>query len=159
LLPGCAKLSTNPAPTGSGTIANTIGTVRVVSTIAAKASGPTASITPGASPTNSAAYFRRRVGSLPPQRIVQTHIAALDPAVSLQSLAKSRHRSLSLRIVGGDAVEYAETRISSGCCACGKQPRDCRTSNSYDEIAPSHCLPQGLDHANYTLVTRGICGR
>jgi hypothetical protein len=29
LPPGRAKLSTNPAPTGSGTTANTIGTVRV----------------------------------------------------------------------------------------------------------------------------------
>jgi hypothetical protein len=39
LPPGRAKLTTNPAPTGSGTCANTIGTVRV-----ARCKGPTAAL-------------------------------------------------------------------------------------------------------------------
>jgi hypothetical protein len=32
--------------------------------------------------------------------------------------------------------------IREDCCACCERPRYRRTARSYDEIAPSHCLPQ-----------------
>src|SRR5437764_11895526 len=58
LPPGRARLSTKPAPTGSDTSTNTIGTVRVDSCRAATGGLPVASRTSGASATNSAASLR-----------------------------------------------------------------------------------------------------
>src|SRR6516162_5134761 len=34
------------------------------------------------------------------------------------------------------------------CASHAKRPRNRQSSNSFDEIASSHRLPQGLDHAN-----------
>src|SRR5947208_13205491 len=56
LPPGRARLAMRPAPTGSGTIANTIGTVRVIWRNGAALAEPGARIASGASDTNSAAY-------------------------------------------------------------------------------------------------------
>src|SRR5262249_42890080 len=58
LPPGRVRLATNPAPTGSGTWANTIGTVLVASNNAPVLTLPLASMTSGASATSSAAYLR-----------------------------------------------------------------------------------------------------
>jgi hypothetical protein len=55
LPPGCAKLATNPAPTGSMTFANTIGALRLACCSAATLALAEARMTSGASPTNSAA--------------------------------------------------------------------------------------------------------
>jgi hypothetical protein len=68
LPPGCARLSTKPAPTGSGTIANTIGTERVASSNAATLSGPIARMTSGKGLINSAACLRMRSASPAPHR-------------------------------------------------------------------------------------------
>ena len=68
LPPGRAKLSTKPAPTGSGTITNTIGIVRVVCSNGAAAALPVARITSGDSATSSAAYLRKSSGSPAGQR-------------------------------------------------------------------------------------------
>ena len=51
LPPGCANLATRPAPTGSMTFANTIGTVRVVCRNAATLAPPPARMTSAASAT------------------------------------------------------------------------------------------------------------
>jgi hypothetical protein len=58
LPPGRAKLATKPAPTGSTTLANTIGTVVAVCCNAATLWLAEARMTSGASATNSAAYVR-----------------------------------------------------------------------------------------------------
>src|SRR5262249_25504430 len=63
LPPGRAKLSTNPAPTGSATIANTIGTVRVACSNAATAVLLFARITSGASVAKSLACLRMTASS------------------------------------------------------------------------------------------------
>src|SRR5262249_44115111 len=68
LPPGRARLSTKPAPTGSPTIGNTIGTVRVACSNGPTFAVPEAKITSGASATNSAAYLRTRSASPPGQR-------------------------------------------------------------------------------------------
>ena len=57
LPPGRAKLATKPAPTGSTTFANTIGTVRVVCCMG-YAAAPLARSAAGAMATNSSAYLR-----------------------------------------------------------------------------------------------------
>src|SRR5262249_11662577 len=64
LSPGRARLSTKPAPTGSATIANIIGTVRAACNNGPTCALPLAKKTPGASATNAAAYLRVR--SAPP---------------------------------------------------------------------------------------------
>jgi hypothetical protein len=58
LPPGRARLSTKPEPTGSGTSANTIGTLRVACNNGATPEEPAVKMTSGASATNSAAYLR-----------------------------------------------------------------------------------------------------
>src|SRR5262249_16257977 len=59
LPPGCARLATKPAPTGSTTVTNTIGTLRVACCNAATDAVPDAATrTSGASATSSAACLR-----------------------------------------------------------------------------------------------------
>ena len=58
LPPGRAKLSTKPAPTGSMTPPNTIGTVRVACCTVATLKLVSVRMTSGASATSSAAYLR-----------------------------------------------------------------------------------------------------
>jgi hypothetical protein len=82
LPPGRAKLSTNPAPTGSTIPTNTIGTVRFVCWSAPIAALAEARMTSGASPTTSAAYRRLLSASNAPQR---TSIRALRPSVQPHS--------------------------------------------------------------------------
>ena len=60
LPPGRAKLATKPAPTGSITPANTIGTARVACCNAATVGKVVAKRTSGVSATNSVAFFRLR---------------------------------------------------------------------------------------------------
>ena len=55
LPPGRARLATKPAPTGSGVCANTIGILRVACSNGRTVAPEAASITSGASATNSAA--------------------------------------------------------------------------------------------------------
>src|SRR5262249_48683539 len=68
LPPGRARLSTKPAPTGSGVPVNTIGTVRVACSSDGTTAPPTARMTSGASATNSDACLRKSSGSPAPQR-------------------------------------------------------------------------------------------
>src|SRR5262249_40495339 len=56
--PGGARLSMKPAPTGSATIANTIGTVRVTCSSGPRVEAPGAKTTSGARAANSAACLR-----------------------------------------------------------------------------------------------------
>ena len=58
LPPGRARLSTKPAPTGSTTAGNTIGTVRVACSNGPTVEEPWARMTSGASAANSAACLR-----------------------------------------------------------------------------------------------------
>jgi hypothetical protein len=41
----------------------------------------------------------------------------------------------------------------------GERRGSYRTNNSFDEIASSHCLPQGRDYADKDAITAGICDR
>src|SRR5262249_25655079 len=69
LPPGRARLSTNPAPTGSGTVTNTTGTTRVACSSGPSVLLPVAKITSGESVANSAAYLRVSLASPLDQRI------------------------------------------------------------------------------------------
>src|SRR6266436_484340 len=76
LPPGRERLATKPSPTGSDTIANTIGIVCVSRCNAAVTGVPNARITSGLRPTNSFANNRIRSTSSPAQR---TSIRRLPP--------------------------------------------------------------------------------
>src|SRR5262249_25772670 len=78
LPPGRARLSPNPAPTGSGVCVNTIGTVRVACSNDGMTAPPPARMTSGVSAANSAAYLRMRSASPAPQRL---SIRRLRPSV------------------------------------------------------------------------------
>jgi hypothetical protein len=69
--PGRAKLSTYPAPTGSVSITNTTGMVRVARSNGPAVALPFARITSGADATSSAACLRTS-SSLPPAQRVST---------------------------------------------------------------------------------------
>src|SRR5262244_1954862 len=92
LPPGCARLATKPAPTGSMTVTNTIGTVRVACSNAATVGVPLpARRTSGASAANSAAC--RGPAGVDPQ------VAAFAPAQLFQGLCERGEAGLSFRIV------------------------------------------------------------
>ena len=102
LPPGRARLATNPAPTGSMTIANTIGTVRVACSNGAAVAVPVAArMTSGASAANSAACLRSVVGIGRGPADVDPHVAAFAPTQLRQALQERRDAGLKFRIVRG----------------------------------------------------------
>jgi hypothetical protein len=68
LLPGCARLATRPALTGSTVCTNTIGIVLVIRCSSATLLLVAARMTSGASATNSAAYLAVASALAPAQR-------------------------------------------------------------------------------------------
>lgn len=116
LPPGRARLSTKPAPTGSETRMNTIGTVRVAFCNASTPNVPAANRTSGASATSSAAYLRSRSGSFSPQR---TSIRTLRPSLQPSCRRPSCKATRPLRPCASAGVfeSMPIRRIFSGCCA------------------------------------------
>jgi hypothetical protein len=88
LPPGRAMLSTKPWATGSETIGNTIGTVRVACSSAPTVEAPWAKITSGASAANSAACLRMSSALAPAQRV---SIRTLRPMVQPNSASACRN--------------------------------------------------------------------
>src|SRR5262245_12491558 len=118
LPPGRAKFATKPAPTGSMTTANTIGTVRVACSNGATVVVPEpARITSGASATNSTACLRTSSALVPAQRM---SICALRPSVQPNSASACSNALMRGLYSGSSAVEAKSTptrRIRSPCCA------------------------------------------
>ena len=80
LPPGRARLSTNPAPTGSPAIGKTIGTVRVACSSGPTHEAPWARMTSGASAANSAACLRTSPALAVAQRVsIRTLWPRLQP--------------------------------------------------------------------------------
>jgi hypothetical protein len=79
LPPGRARLLIKPAPTGSMTPANTIGTVRVACCNTAKLELPSARMTSGASATNSLAYRRLAFGITRAPANLEVRAATISP--------------------------------------------------------------------------------
>ena len=141
LPPGRARLATKPAPTGSGTTTNTIGTVRVACSNGATVELPFARMTSGASAINSAAYLRMLVG-------VASRPAGVDPhvAAAVQPNCRSPCRNAARRACASglswpsheDADAPHRSRLLR---ACGERPRSGRTAaEQRDELAPSHSI-------------------
>ena len=117
LPPGRARLATKPAPTGSTTCTNTIGTVRV-----ACSNGPTtgrllARTTSGASATNSAACLRKRSASPAPHR---RSMRTLRPTAQPASCNPCRNAARRACPSASSAARFMSTptrRTRSVCCA------------------------------------------
>ena len=144
LPPGRARLSTKPAPTGSGTCTNTIGTVRV-----ACCNGPTvgaamARMTSGASATNSAAYLANALVHRPPPSGCRSR--TLRPSVQPNCCSPCRNaamRACALRIVRGRVHEHADAPHPLALLRARRQRPRRRAAEQRDELAPPHGLPSG----------------
>ena len=136
LPPGRARLSTKPAPTGSGTYTNTIGTARVACSNGPTVALPCARMTSGASATNSTAYLRMRSASPPPQRV---SIRTLRPTVQPNCCSPCRNAATRACASGSSAVshEHADAphpvRLLR---ARGERPRRCCPAEKRDELPP-----------------------
>ena len=128
------RLATNPGPTGSATITNTIGIVRVSRCSAAVPGVHCARITSGCRATNSFAKVRVRFTSPPPQR---TSIRRLRPSVQPLSARPCVNWESWIFPSGSLSSALISTpmrRMCSGCCRaaeCSQQfppsDGDCHT--------------------------------
>ena len=139
LPPGRARLSTKLVPTGSTTIANTIGMVRVACCNAVADGVVVARITSGASATNSAASLRCRRHHRPAPADVDPYVATVGPAQLLQPLQKRCEADLALRIVRGRIHEHADAPHPLALLRARRE-RPCgrRAAEQRDELAPLH---------------------
>jgi hypothetical protein len=66
----------------------------------------------------------------------------------LQRLSESGHPLLSLRVVSGKRHEHTHPPHALTLLRAYREwPSGGRSSNSFDEVASSHCLHQGRDYA------------
>src|SRR5262245_17525770 len=117
LPPGRARPSTKPAPTGSATTTNTIGTVRLACNNGPTVEVPEARMTSGASATNSAAFLRVSAASPADQRC---SIRKLRPWVQPNCCSPCVNAAMRACPSGSFSAWAMSTpmkRIRSGCCA------------------------------------------
>src|SRR5262245_19914319 len=110
--PGRARLSTNPAPTGSVTRRNTIGVVLVACSNRSTAGLPTAKTTSGPSVDNSTANLRMSSTLPAPQRV---SIRAFWPSAHPSFCSPSRNAAKST--LSARLSNTPTRRIRSVCCA------------------------------------------
>ena len=150
LPPGRARLSTKPAPTGSMTTTNTIGTVRVACSSGATVAVPVpATGTSGPSAANSAACLRMSSALVVAHRVsINTLRRSTQPKLP-QALQERRDAGLKFRIVRGCGHEHTDSPHPLGfLCARGERPRG-RTTKSAKKLPPLHVRPQARDQASY----------
>ena len=74
---------------------------------------------------------------------VDLHIAALNPAQLLQRLLERQDPSLTLWVVRDGAREHTDPPHLFGLLRTPhERPNSARSSNCFNEIASSHCLPK-----------------
>ena len=140
LPPGRASVSTKPAPTGSATCTNTIGTARV-----ACSSGPVvalvaAKMTSDESATNSAAYLRMRSGSPAPQRMsMRTLRPSIQPDCR-QRLGDRQDAPLRCRIVCREGHEHADAPHPLALLRARRERPCRRAAEKRDEGAAPHSI-------------------
>ncbi len=137
LPPGCAKVATNPEPTGSTTLTKTIGTVRD-----ACSSGATAGVvTAKDGGWGERDQFSRvpaiavGIASAPPR--VDPQVAAFHPVQFLQSLQEGRDAALPCRIVLGYVHEHADAPHPFALLRA-RRPRHGRAPDRRNEVPPPH---------------------
>ena len=142
LPPGRARLSTKPAPTGSGTFANTIGTVRVACSNGASGAGASGQDDVRRERDQFRRISRDRVGIAAAPAIFDPHVAADGPAQLLQPLQERSDAGLRFGIVRGQVREHADAPHSLGLLRPRRErPRRRRTAEQRDELATFHVAP------------------
>ena len=157
LPPGRARLSTKPAPTGSTTIANTIGTVRVACSNGPTVEVPVARMTSGASATNSAACLRMSAALVVAQRV---SMRTLRPMVQPNCSSPCRNaptQALTFRIVRGCGQEDADAPHPLGLLRARRERPRRRAAEQRDELAPPHVLPSAEDHTLPQRARNALC--
>jgi hypothetical protein len=138
LPPGRAKVWTKPLLTGSTTVTNTIGTVRVACIRKPTVALPVVTITSGAGVTNSATNLRMRSASPAAQRV---SIRTLLPSVQPNCASKERRvAGLTFRIVRGRGVQHADPSHPVGLLRARRERPRSRAAEQRDEFAPSHSI-------------------
>jgi len=127
LPPGCARLETNPLPTGSDTHANTIGIVRVSACNAAVA---------GVLMVTSASRFSW-TSSLANRRMRSTL-----PAPSIHPSSKSRLRKAASQAWASGSISASKLPDPLGLlCRSDQRPYDRCAARERNEFASSRCRP------------------
>ena len=139
LPPGRAKLSTKPAPTGSATSTNTIGTVRVASSNCAILAAAVGENDVGCQRNQ----FRRvlaRVGSIGvPHRCSTRTLRPMGPAERLKRLYECSDADVSFLIIGGECIEHADTSHPLALLRPRRErPNHRPAAEQRDELAPLH---------------------
>ena len=145
LPPGRAKLSTKPAPTGSGTTAKTCGMVRFAWS-AIKLVTPEAKMTSGDERDQFHGHLAGVVNGarIPPK--INSNVTAISPAPLLQGPPERRlARSLQFRIVLGLVHQHADApHLIALLRARAARPRNGkrrRTAKPRDELPPRFVIP------------------
>src|SRR5215467_7895319 len=159
LPPGRAKLSTNPAPTGSTECANTIGTVRVAPCNAATVGLAVARMTSGASATNTIANLRSSAASPGSPANINPHVSTFGPTQFLKALPERCNASLAFRVFGSRTHEYTDPRnLLALLCPHRNWPYGRRAAEKCDELSPSHGRPRGSGRTIVTVKTGTLEG-
>ena len=144
LPPGRARLSTKPAPTGSTTTGNTIGTVRVACSNGPTVVAPGARMTSGASATNSAACLRISAASVVAQRVSMRTLRPMVQPNCCQPLQERPEAGLKFRIVRGCGQQHADAPHALGLLRARRErPRNSRTAQSTEKLPSPHARSPG----------------
>ena len=128
LPPGCAKLATRPAPTGSVTCRKMIGTLRVAWRNGSTTGLPVATMTSGARATSSFAYRRLRSASPAPKR---KSICTLLPLVQPNCCNACRNAALRACASASSAARLVNRPIRRS-----RSPRCARAASGHAAAAP-----------------------
>src|SRR5262249_15102879 len=138
LPPGCDKLSTNPAPTGSATFTNTIGTVRLQEWPHGRGAGCKEDIRCERDQFARVSATLRRTATGPSG--LHLHVAALGPAQWLQRL-RERSEVGSLVYILGRIHKHADAPHPLALLRARRErPRGRRSADERHELAALHSI-------------------
>ena len=135
LPPGRARLATKPAPTGSLTFTNTMGTWRVACSSGVSGEFPLTTMTSGASATSSAARPAQKFAVARTDAVLDPNVAPDDPSQLLQTLTKGCQASLPFRIVRGPRAEHPDAPHALALLRPRRQRPRRRAAEQRDELA------------------------
>ncbi len=155
LPPGRARLATDPAPTGSMTFANTIGTLRVIRCNATTFALAEARMTSGPSPTNSSADRLRSASPPTSQRVSIRRLRPSVPAQFLQPVQECRETGLHFPIIRSTGHKHADAPFGL-LGVCDEGPSRCHATDERDEFPSPHGRPLRPRAALYHKAGRGV---
>src|SRR5215831_14081805 len=141
LPPGCARLETNPLPTGSVTITNTIAVVGAACRNAVVGAVPCAKTTSGAVLASSAAFSCRTARVAGGLAILDPDVATIPPTKVRERLRKRGNQGLLIGITLISSHQHADAPpLIRLLRACRKWPSSGRSAQQGDEVATLHSI-------------------